>query len=154
MFPGLVCKRLSLNVANVASDRYVSQWCGSDVCNIVDPRNGNNCPKRIHPTITMSQFIQRLATYLTNEVLIQGLANSKTFQRFAVHTNTSITRLKKTGTQTIQQTIDKYASTSSATASNSASRIPPAPHPPRRGFAGFVSAFVKEVQSDLGIKTR
>jgi hypothetical protein len=102
----------------------------------------------------MSQFIQRLATYLTNEVLIQGLANSKTFQRFAVQTNTSITRLKKTGTQTIQQTIDKYASTSSATASNSASRIPPAPHPPRRGFVGFVSAFVKEVQSDLGIKTR
>jgi hypothetical protein len=56
----------------------------------------------------MNQFFQRVASYITNEVIIHGLANSRTFQKIAVTTDASINRIKQTGTQTIQKAIDQY----------------------------------------------
>mmetsp|Transcript_13476 Transcript_13476/g.30887 ORF Transcript_13476/g.30887 Transcript_13476/m.30887 type:complete len:86 (+) Transcript_13476:145-402(+) len=32
-------------------------------------------------------FFQRVFNYIANELLVEGLANSRTFQRFAVRTN-------------------------------------------------------------------
>lgn len=42
-------------------------------------------------------FFQRLLNYLVNEVLVQGLANSRAFQRFAVKTDAALTELKTKG---------------------------------------------------------
>ncbi|KAI3666932.1 hypothetical protein L6452_41973 [Arctium lappa] len=35
-------------------------------------------------------FVHRVVSYLVNEVLVEGLANSRTFQRFAVKTSKSM----------------------------------------------------------------
>lgn len=92
----------------------------------------------------MNQFIQRIANYVANEVIIKGLAGSKTFQKFAVKADANMRTVHKTGTETLdeilKQTIDTTATTSA--------RGPP--QPPLRGFSGFVAAFMKEVRKDFG----
>eukprot|EP00619_Florenciella_sp_RCC1007_P000141 CAMPEP_0205921814 /NCGR_PEP_ID=MMETSP1325-20131115/13479_1 /ASSEMBLY_ACC=CAM_ASM_000708 /TAXON_ID=236786 /ORGANISM="Florenciella sp., Strain RCC1007" /LENGTH=96 /DNA_ID=CAMNT_0053289725 /DNA_START=99 /DNA_END=389 /DNA_ORIENTATION=+ len=45
----------------------------------------------------MSQFIQRVATWLANEVVVKGLANNRAFQQFAVRTQSKIDNLKSEG---------------------------------------------------------
>ncbi|EEC46442.1 predicted protein, partial [Phaeodactylum tricornutum CCAP 1055/1] len=54
----------------------------------------------------MSQFIQRVANYIANEVLIKGLANSKTFQRFAIRTDHNLQNLHKTGTEHFEKAFE------------------------------------------------
>lgn len=107
----------------------------------------------------MNQFVQRVANYIANEVIIKGLANSKTFQRFAVRSDSKIQELHKTGTETFNQAFEELSKmqtsgTSSMlnNASGSAARSGP-PIPPARGFPGFTKAFFKEIQKDLGGKT-
>lgn len=89
------------------------------------------------------------------EIIIKGLANSRTFQRFALRTHTQIQDVKKVGTETLESHLDElhkavlrnqHANFSTAAASNA--KIPPTP--PLRGFAGFISAFFKEIRHDLG----
>ncbi|KAL4422841.1 hypothetical protein ABPG75_009038 [Micractinium tetrahymenae] len=40
-------------------------------------------------------FFQRVMSYLLNEVLVNGLANSRTFQRFAIRTNSMMEEAAK-----------------------------------------------------------
>jgi len=92
----------------------------------------------------MSQFVQRLANYLANEVLIKGLANSKVFQRWAVRTDRTLQDMQKNG-------MDQYTQAfSSMTQQQAVSKTSP-PQPPLRGFSGFVSAFFREIRKDLGL---
>ena len=91
------------------------------------------------------QFIQRLANYLANEVLIKGLANSKTFQRFAVRTEASLKDVHEAGAKTLQQTLNEAAAAGVQT--TAAGGGPP--RPPLRGVPGFVSSFVKEIRNDV-----
>lgn len=106
----------------------------------------------------MNQFVQRVANYIANEIIIKGLANSKTFQRFAVRSDSKIQELHKTGTESFNKAFEEIskmqAMGTSTIASNtgSASRTGP-PVPPARGFGGFVQAFFKEIRKDLGIKS-
>ena len=95
----------------------------------------------------MNQFIQRVANYIANEVLIKGLANSKTFQRFAVRTNKSLQDLHQTSTDTFNAALNDLA------AKRQVGGKQGPPLPPSRGVSGFVSAFWKEVKSDLGMKS-
>lgn len=44
-------------------------------------------------------FFQKLLNYLVNEVVVQGLANSRTFQRFAIRTDAMINEMKQKGGQ-------------------------------------------------------
>jgi hypothetical protein len=97
----------------------------------------------------MSQFIQRLVNHLANEVLIKGLANSKTFQRFAVRTDSALKDLHKDGTQKFD-TVIRTVVTEATKPTTVTSSGPP--QPPLRGFPGFVSAFFKEIRKDLGMK--
>lgn len=90
------------------------------------------------------QFIQRLVNYLANEVLIKGLANSKTFQKFAVRTDASLREVHKAGTETLEQAVRSAASSGTSTG---AAAGPPVP--PLRGFPGFASAFWKELRRDF-----
>jgi hypothetical protein len=116
----------------------------------------------------MNQFIRRVADYVANEILIKGLANSRTFQKFAVRTNKQYEELQKKGTEQITQTLEELAKqnitgTKSASAAetlgsatskggdaaaSSSSRLNP-PQPPLRGIPGFFVAFAKEVRKDI-----
>mmetsp|Transcript_25500 Transcript_25500/g.36552 ORF Transcript_25500/g.36552 Transcript_25500/m.36552 type:complete len:120 (+) Transcript_25500:306-665(+) len=93
------------------------------------------------------------------EVLIKGLANSRTFQRFALKTHIHIQDAKKVGTETLESHLDQlHKATQQATAQYSTSAFPPKnkgpPIPPLRGFSGFLAAFAKEVRQDLGLLTK
>ena len=93
-------------------------------------------------------FFQRVAHHVVNEVMVKGLANSKTFQRFAVRTDANLQQMKKSGTETVEKTFDEFTKAQTRSASTRTGPFVP-PEQPRRGFAGFVSAFVKEVRKDI-----
>lgn len=112
----------------------------------------------------MNQFIQRVANYVANEIFIKGLANSKTFQKFAVRTDHHLRGFKEGGVEHLNSKLDElhkaateaaFSTNSAATKSTSTSRTayhasgPPVP--PKGGFQGFLEAFGKEVKKDLGI---
>eukprot|EP00586_Coscinodiscus_wailesii_P013902 CAMPEP_0172498134 /NCGR_PEP_ID=MMETSP1066-20121228/109759_1 /TAXON_ID=671091 /ORGANISM="Coscinodiscus wailesii, Strain CCMP2513" /LENGTH=111 /DNA_ID=CAMNT_0013271289 /DNA_START=79 /DNA_END=414 /DNA_ORIENTATION=+ len=107
-----------------------------------------------------AQFIQRIANYIANELLIKGLSESRTFQRFALKTDKHLTQFKKGGAESINSTLDElhktatkqaFSTSSSAAARASSSGVTREPQPPLRGVAGFMSAFGKEVRKDLGL---
>lgn len=100
----------------------------------------------------MNQFIQRVANYVANEVIIKGLAHSKTFQRFAVRTDQHLKEVQKMGTEQFSKTVEEMAknAASEASAAKGAAAGGP-PKPPLRGAAGFVSCFFKEIRKDLGL---
>jgi hypothetical protein len=136
----------------------------------------------------MNQFIQRVANYIANvseirilhrvsfldtrtanslphqnqqEIFIKGLANSKTFQKFAVHTDRHITKLKKDGVETLNAHMDEFhkqatkAAYSTSTkegasfAGGGSTMLPP--QKPLEGVAGFFSALGKVIRRDLGM---
>ena len=98
----------------------------------------------------------------SKEILVKGLANSKTFQKMAVRTDAHLRNVKEGGAEHINSKIDElhkaateaaYSTISEASTSTSAKTAyhtsgPPAP--PKRGFPGFMSAFGKEIKKDLG----
>ena len=101
-----------------------------------------------------SQFVNRIANYVANEVLIKGLANSRTFQRFAVRTDKSFKELHKASTETINSTLEdlsKKAADAAVSGGGQAAGGGGPPKPPLTGFPGFASAFYKEVRKDLGM---
>lgn len=100
----------------------------------------------------MNQFVNRIANYVANEILIKGLANSKTFQRFAVRTDSKLQDLHKTHTEKISTVFEELGTTSAQQVrmnSTAAANAGP-PQPPLRGFPGFIRAFVHEVKRDFG----
>lgn len=111
----------------------------------------------------MNQFIQRIANYVANEILIKGLANSKTFQRFAVRTDSHIRNSKESFNSQLdemhrQATTSAFSSASSSEGASAASsgaskgyHTSGPPVPPARGVAGFFQAMGREIKKDLGI---
>jgi hypothetical protein len=96
----------------------------------------------------MNQFVQRVVHYVANEVLIKGLANSKTFQRFAVKTDQSLRKVREQGTEQLNQTMEELTKQQQQQfRSTTAARQPPSK--PQTGFTGFVSAFFKEIRKDF-----
>lgn len=93
------------------------------------------------------QFIQRLINYLANEVFIKGLAQSKTFQRFAVRTDATLRDVHKVSTETMHQTLASYMEQQQAAGGGAMPRGPPPK--PLTGFPGFVSSFFKEIRKDF-----
>lgn len=57
-------------------------------------------------------FLKRLMDHLLNQVLVEGLANSKTFQRFAVWSNKAIKELGEKSKEQSQH-LDKHVSSMS-----------------------------------------
>ena len=98
--------------------------------------------------MSMNQFVQRVANYVANEIIIKGLAQNKAFQRFAVRTDSSIREAQKRGSEQISKTVNEF-STSAAEGATASMAGPP--KPPLRGFPGFVSCFFKEIRKDLGM---
>jgi len=105
----------------------------------------------------MNQFINRIASYVANEILIKGLANSKTFQRIAVRTDSHIQNLKRQSNESINSTLDEmhktatktaYSTTASSSSRTSSTSGPPLPPP--TGISGFFQALGKVIQKDFG----
>lgn len=106
----------------------------------------------------MNQFVQRIANYVANEIIIKGLANSKTFQRFAVRSSKQYEDFQKQGTEKLTQTLEELAKQQAAAGTTAASAEGAAgaaagvlqpPQRPLRGIPGFVVAFFKEVRKDI-----
>ncbi|KAG5582308.1 hypothetical protein H5410_052935 [Solanum commersonii] len=51
-------------------------------------------------------FLQRVISYVANELIVNGLANYQNFQRFAVRTSTRIDDISKMAVQTTSKRID------------------------------------------------
>jgi hypothetical protein len=107
----------------------------------------------------MNQFIQRVANYVANEIIVKGLAQSKTFQKFAVRTNKSYTEAQETAKKTFEESMENLSkqategaaaagATTSTTKGGTASAVGP-PKPPLTGIPGFFAAFAKEVRKDI-----
>lgn len=82
---------------------------------------------------------------------MKGLAESKTFQRFALRTHLNIEKVTKTGTEYMNQGIDevtKLATEAAKEAAAAATAGPP--QPPLRGIPGFFRAMGKEIRNDFG----
>ena len=112
----------------------------------------------------MNQFVQRVVNYIANELFIKGLAESKTFQKFAVHTDRHIQRIKKDGVEQLNNHVDELhkeitkAAYSTSTKSTSAAGGTAAgggvlqpPKKPLEGIPGFFSALGKVIRRDLGL---
>jgi hypothetical protein len=52
-------------------------------------------------------FLQRVLSYVFNEVLVNGLANNRTFQRFAIKTTHMVEELSKKGAEKQGQVTDR-----------------------------------------------
>jgi hypothetical protein len=101
---------------------------------------------------TMNQFITRIVNHVVNEVLIEGLAKSRVFQRFAVRTDATFKDVHKVGTETLNTAFEEIAKQQvrgSSTVAGGAASGPP--QKPLTGFPGFAAAFVKEIRKDLGL---
>jgi transposase len=98
-----------------------------------------------------SQFFQRVANYVANEFIVKGLANSKTFQRFAVRTNKQYEEATKQGVDHFSKTFEDIAQQQAGKQAGSvaSSSIKGPPKPPLRGIPGFFSAFFKEARKDI-----
>uniref|UniRef100_A0A7S2AKF4 Uncharacterized protein n=1 Tax=Octactis speculum TaxID=3111310 RepID=A0A7S2AKF4_9STRA len=60
----------------------------------------------------MAAFIQRVATWLANEILVKKLAENRSFQQFAVRTAETVEKITKEGvTKGVQEGISKTATT-------------------------------------------
>ena len=99
----------------------------------------------------MNQFVQRVANYVANEIIIKGLAHSKTFQKFAVRTDAQLKQMQQKGSEHINKAVEDLAKSSTNTVGGGASAAAGPPKPPLRGFPGFVSCFFKEIRKDLGM---
>jgi hypothetical protein len=115
----------------------------------------------------MSQaFISRVVNYVANEIIVKGLSNSRTFQKFAVRTNKQYEELNKHGTDKISKTFEDIvknqqqtseagtaaaaeAAAVNAAKNNNNNALQPPPQRPMRGIPGFFLAFGKEVRKDI-----
>ena len=106
---------------------------------------------------------------IEQELFVKGLANSKTFQRFAVRTDATLRNVKESSNEAMNAKLDELHKTATKTAFSQGSTFHSSyqsgastaskgtyhtngpPKPPNTGFAGFIEAMGKEVQKDLGI---
>ena len=109
-------------------------------------------------------FITRVVNYVANEIIVKGLSNSRTFQKFAVRTNKQYEELNKHGTDKISKTLEEIVlkqqaaaaaegsgTTAAAGAATNAAKnnLLQPPQRPLRGIPGFFVAFGKEVRKDI-----
>lgn len=100
----------------------------------------------------MNQFINKIASYVANEIIIKGLANSKTFQRLAVRTDSKIQNLRKNSNESMNSTLDELHKTATQTAYSTTTKHnnKGPPQPPPTGIAGFFRALGKVIEKDFG----
>jgi hypothetical protein len=93
----------------------------------------------------MNQFVSRVLHNFVNEVVVEGLAKSRLFQRFAVATDATLKDVQKASADKLKTAFEDIAGEQPTSAVKSGP-----PVKPLSGFPGFVSAFIKEVRKDIG----
>ena len=93
----------------------------------------------------MNQFVSRVLNNFVNEVVVEGLAKSRTFQRFAVATDATLKDVQKASTEKLKAAFEDIAGEQQTNVMKAGPPIKPL-----SGFPGFVAAFIKEVRKDLG----
>ena len=92
----------------------------------------------------MNQFVSRVLNNFVNEVVVEGLAKSRTFQRFAVATDATLKDVQKSSADKLKAAFEEVAGEQQANAFKAGP-----PLKPLSGFPGFLSAFIKEVRKDM-----
>jgi hypothetical protein len=125
------------------------------------PKNKHNNHPYYHLiNNTMNQFVQRVVNYIANELFIKGLAESKTFQRFAVHTDRHIQKFKKDGVEQLNSKVDElhkeitkaaYSTSTKSSGSGGGGSVLQPPQKPMEGIPGFFNALGRVIRRDLGI---
>ena len=113
-----------------------------------------------HTTHKIQHNKQQTTTQQKQEVFIKGLAESKTFQRVAVHTDRHIQKYKQEGMEGINNHIDElhkhatraaYSTTTSSSSANGGASGLKVPQKPMEGIPGFFNALGKVIRRDLGM---
>lgn len=103
----------------------------------------------VRSRLTILLLLSSLQTHAySQEFIVKGLAESRTFQRMALRTHNTIQETKKAGTQHVEATMEELAKMTSDSTTASATNKGP-PQPPLRGVPGFFAAFAKEVRKDI-----
>ena len=98
-------------------------------CSLAKADKQDHLTKQARSSI-MSGFFLRIANYIANELIVKGLANNRSFQRFALRTADHVEKVKVTG-----------AAHSEKIAKEAEKQV---------GVAGrFLGAFQKEIEKDM-----
>jgi len=94
--------------------------------------------------MSFNQFFAKVINNLANEFVTKRLAQSKTFQSFAIRTHLNVEKVKEGMKHGVEQVADGNFQTH-------AQRKMGIRAPPVGGVAGFFRAMGKEVRKDLGM---
>jgi hypothetical protein len=95
---------------------------------------------------TMAQFLFKFLDYIASDIIVKRLANSKTFQRFALHTDKMVQNQATKGEQ-IMETVSKKAEEVAANPHLIKQKIPKMEN---SRINKYMRAFADEVKKDLG----
>ena len=93
----------------------------------------------------MAQFLFKFLDYVASDIIVKRLANSKTFQRFALHTDNIVQKQSIKGEQ-IMQSVSK---TAGEVASNPEILKQKVPKIQNTKFDKYMKAFAEEVKKDF-----
>lgn len=91
------------------------------------------------------QFFARILHWVANEIVVEKLANSRSFQRFAVRTADSIEKAKAMTAEKLQQSIEDVPRMV-----KDSMQKPPQRQVPRPGGVSFFDALKEEIAKDFG----
>jgi hypothetical protein len=94
----------------------------------------------------MAQFLFKFLDYIASDIIVKRLANSKTFQRFALHTDKMVQNQATKGEQ-IMETVSKKAEEVAANPHLIKQKIPKMEN---SRINKYMRAFADEVKKDLG----
>lgn len=94
-------------------------------------------------------FLGRIMHYILGEVLVKSLANSKTFQRFAVKTDAIITKNKAKIAEHSDKIAEQAKMKADAILSEAKKGNAGAVAEPQSGLAKFWSDFTNEIKGDV-----
>ena len=94
----------------------------------------------------MAQFLFKFLDYVASDVIVKRLANSKTFQRFALHTDNMVQKQSSKG-EKIMDTVSRHAESVAANPDILRQRIPQM-HKNTK-FEKYMKAFSDEVKKDF-----
>lgn len=98
--------------------------------------------------LTTLSFTLSFSPLFLQEVIVKGLAESRTFQRMALKTHVTVEEAKAKGAQHMESTMEELSKITADTYTTTSTQTGP-PQPPLRGIPGFFAAFAKEVRKDF-----
>lgn len=98
----------------------------------------------------MAQFFMKMIDWVANEIVVKHLANSRTFQRFALKTDETIQHHTTKATKMGEEVLKKASEHGEKIVKGAAEQPPP----DISGFTRFFNAFADEIKKDVGKVTK